>query len=147
MGEVTKPPVLGRPCKYCLAAYPILFENGETDTCEFTHRDDQRVYDLARKFAKVFQQQRPTDEQVGWFLDDADAVVDDFDPAPEKWLVRRLPDLKSGEFDVRMRINGVTYVCPPGGKDCKAMPVRLSVYRQQRREADAGYQPQLGGDL
>ena len=124
-----------RPCRFCLAAYPILFEDGETTDCEFTHRDDQRVYDLAAALARVFQQRVPTDEQVAWFLDDADAVVDDFSPAPAKWRVRRLPETRYDEFDARLRINDVTYVIPAACKE-KTTPVRLATYRGWQREAD-----------
>jgi hypothetical protein len=123
---------MSRPCRYCLAAYPIL----EGEECERTHRDEQRVYDLATAMAALFQQRPPTDEQVGWFLDDADAVIDDFDPTPHKWRLRRLPDDFS-EFDVRFRINDVTYVCQAGDKCEKALPVRLSTLREWQREADA----------
>ena len=124
----------GRPCKYCLAAYPILFEDGDATACEWEHRDEPRIYDLATAMAAVFQRNQPTDEQVGWFLSDADAVVDDFGPAPAKWKVRRLPD--SGlEFVGRMRINDVTYVLLDGCKE-KVPPVRLSILRERQREAD-----------
>ena len=68
--------------------------------------------------------------------DDADAVVDDFDPVPEKWRLRRLPENNFAEFDCRFRINDVTYVIQAGGKDCKPLPVRLSTYRGWQREAD-----------
>jgi hypothetical protein len=74
---------MARPCKYCLAAYPILYEGGETTACEWEHRDEQRVYDLAAAMARAFQPRPNTDEQIGWFLQDADAVVDDFGPARE----------------------------------------------------------------
>jgi hypothetical protein len=123
-----------RPCRYCLAAYPILFQDGSTTACQWEHRDDQRVYDLARKLASIYQQRSPTDEQVQWFLADADAVVDDFDPAPEKWRVRKLPD-GNFEFDMRFRVNDVTYVVQAGGKE-RETPVRLSLLRQWQREAD-----------
>ena len=122
---------MSRPCRYCLAAYPTVAD----EVCEYTHRDEQRVYDLATAMASVFQHRPPTDEQVGWFVDDADAVVDDFDPVPAKWRVRKLPNDFS-EFDVRMRINDVTYVCQPGDKS-KELPVRLSTYRSWLREAEA----------
>jgi len=122
---------MARPCQYCLAAYPTVAD----EVCEDTHRDEQRVYGLATAMAAVFQHRPPSDEQVGWFVDDADAVVDDFDPPPAKWRVRRLP-YGNGEFDVRMRINDVTYVCQPGDKS-KELPVRLSTLRQWQREAEA----------
>jgi len=124
-----------RPCRYCLAAYPILFENGDASSCEFEHRDEQRIYDLAIAMARVFQQREPTDEQVAWFLEDADAVVDDFDPVPVRWRVRKLPD--SDEFVARLRICDVTYVIEHGGHKVKTVPVRLATLRQWQREADA----------
>jgi hypothetical protein len=127
---------VSRPCRYCLAAYPILFEDGDVTSCEWEHRDEQRVYDLATALARIFQQHHPTDEQVGWFLQDADAIVDDFDPVPGKWRVRKLPPGKSGEFIMRFRVNDVTYVVEEGGKD-KSNPVRLSTLRQWQREAEA----------
>lgn len=123
-----------RPCKFCLAAYPILFEDGDVTACEWEHRDEQRVYDLATAMARIFQPRPNTDEQVGWFLQDADAVVDDFDPVPTKWRVRKLPD-DYGEFDARFRINDVTYVLQAGGKE-KTVPVRLSTLRSWQREAN-----------
>ena len=126
---------MARPCRFCLAAYPILFENGETDSCEFEHRDDPRVYALARKLATVYQQPRPTDEQVAWFLADADAVIDHFDPPPGKWKIRTLPLGKSCEFVMRFRLNGVTYVVQDGDKEA-CHPVRLADLRQWQREAD-----------
>lgn len=126
---------MSRPCRYCLAAYPILFDAGDISTCELTHRDEQRVYDLATAMARLFQQRHPTDEQVGWFVDDADAVVDDFDPVPEKWRLRKLPD--TSEFDCRFRINEVTYVVQAGGHKSKELPVRLSRLRGWQREANA----------
>ena len=126
---------MARPCKYCLAAYPILFEDGDVTECEFAHRDDPRVYALAAAMARIFQPRPNTDEQVAWFLQDADAVVDDFDPAPEKWRVRKLPDGKSDEFTARMRINDVTYVIRDGCKE-HVPPVRLSTLREWQREAN-----------
>ena len=125
---------VSRPCKYCLAAYPILFEDGDISSCEFEHRDERRIYDLALAMARVFQARTPSDEQVQWFLGDADAVVDDFDPQPERWRIRRLPDGKNDDFVMRFRINDVTYVIQDG--DEKMDPVRLSTLRQWQREAD-----------
>ena len=121
-----------RPCRYCTAAYPSVAD----EVCEYTHRDEQRVYDLATAMAAVFQHRPPTDEQVGWFVDDADAVVDDFDPPPQKWRVRKLPDGHYDEFVCRFRVNDVTYVIQDGDKS-KELPVRLSALRQWQREAEA----------
>lgn len=127
---------MSRPCRFCLAAYPILFEDGETTACEWEHRDEERIYVLARKMASVFQQPGPTDEQVAWFLADADAVVDDFDPLPEKWKLRRLPEGSSDDgFVMRFRLNDVTYVVQDGGKE-REHPVRLSVLRAAQKQAN-----------
>jgi hypothetical protein len=127
---------MSRPCRFCLVAYPILFEDGDVTSCEWEHRDEQRVYNLAAAMARIFQPRPNTDEQVAWFLQDADAIVDDFDPVPAKWRVRKLPPGKSGEFIMRFRVNDVTYVVQEGCKE-KTNPVRLSRLRQAQREADA----------
>jgi hypothetical protein len=48
--------------------------------------DQIRVtYELATAMARLFQSRTPSDEQIGWFMEDAEAVVGDFDPPPEKW--------------------------------------------------------------
>jgi hypothetical protein len=121
-----------RPCRYCVAAYPEL----AAEICEWEHRDEPRIYELATAMAAVFQQRPPSDEQVCWFLSDADAVVDDFDPVPEKWRIRKLPPTRGDEFVARFRINDVTYVLRDGDKE-KVPPVRLSTLRGWQREADA----------
>ena len=122
---------MSRPCRYCNAAYPTCAD----EICiDFVHRDERRVYDLAIAMASLFQQRPPTDEQVGWFVEDANAVVDDFDPVPEKWRLRKLPLGKYDEFIARFRINDVTYILQDGEKE-KTTPVRLSTYRSWLREA------------
>lgn len=117
-----------RPCRYCIAAYEF-----DAADCEAVHRDEQRIYDLAEAMAKLFQARHPSDEQVGWFLEDADAVVDDFDPTPDRWRLRRLPN-RFEQFVARFRINDVTYVIEDG--EGYSPPVRLSTFRQWEREAD-----------
>lgn len=124
---------MSRPCRYCLAVCLTIAD----EICdEFYHRDTQPLYDLATALAAVFQHRPPTDEQVGWFVDDAEAVIRDFDPLPEKWRIRRLPEARYTEFDCRFRVNDVTYVVQAGDKS-KELPVRLSTYRQWMREANA----------
>lgn len=120
-----------RPCRFCRAAY-----GDDADLCEFAHQDmSPNLTALASEMARVFQQEDPTDEQVGWFMEDADAVVSDFDPAPERWKIRKLPLSEYGEFVARFRINEVTYVIEDGEGHCA--PVRLSTYREWQHEADA----------
>lgn len=132
-----------RPCRFCVAVWtgwsnrperagdmpPTL---PEPDDCEFEHRDDPRVYALGE--AMAFQGTRtPTDEQIGWFLADANDVVDDFDPPPERWRVRKLPESANDHeqgIEVRLRINDVTYVALEGGKECRGSVMRLSTFRE-----------------
>lgn len=139
--------VEGRPCKYCVANWA-----GQTgqfgrarivptpQDCEMTHRDDARVYALALAMAKVMQHRDPTDEQISYFLADADEVVDDFDPAPERWRVRKLP-MSDGDYDqgidVRLRINDVTYVALEGGKGDRGSVVKLSTFRSWHKDGGA----------
>lgn len=134
-----------RPCRFCIANWagmtgklggePIL---PTAEDCRFDHRDDQRVYDLARAMASVMQRRNPSDEQIAWFLGDADDMVDDFNPTPERWRVRRLPasagDPDDG-IDIRLRINDVTYVGLEGGKDSRGSVVRLATFRSWRNDA------------
>ncbi|TBL44264.1 hypothetical protein EYA84_02140 [Verrucosispora sp. SN26_14.1] len=131
-----------RPCRYCVAnwteittrhkipgADPIL---PSAEDCEFDHRDDPRVYDLATAMARVMQDRNPSDAQIAYFLGDADDVVDDFDPTPDRWRVRKLPesarDHEQG-IEARLRINDVTYVALEGGKDSRGSVVKLTEFR------------------
>jgi hypothetical protein len=106
----------------------------DAQDCGWTHQHDDPVfYALATKMAAVYCQTRtPTDEQIGWWLDAADAIVDDFKPPPERWRLRKLPD--TDEFEARFRLNDVTYVLQEGGKGEVAQPVRLSTLRAWDRE-------------
>jgi hypothetical protein len=131
-----------RPCRYCIASWAGVTHRlpGDQDRepirpdatdCAMEHRDDQRVYDLAQAMAKVLQDRHPTDEQIAWFLADADEVVDDFDPVPKRWRVRKLPaSANDGDqgIEVRLRINDVTYVVLEGGKDCRGNVVLLATF-------------------
>lgn len=138
------------PCRYCVANWKgMTARTGggieilpTVDDCQSAHRDDPRVYALAEAFAKAIQGQPPTDEQAAWFLEDADEVVDDFDPPPARWSVRKLPNAKSdeeNEIECRFRINGVTYVALEGGKDTRGSLMPLSTFREHLREANRSY--------
>lgn len=149
MREHSPPYVAGeRPCRFCVANWAGVSARGgggepirpDPEDCEQAHRDDPRVYGLARAMAKAMQDRYPSDEQVAWFLEDADEVVDDFDPPPDRWRVRRLPESANDGpdgIDARVRINDVTYVVLEGGKDCRGSVVRLSTFRQQLREVES----------
>jgi hypothetical protein len=112
-------------CSYMAAAYPTLDAD---DTCH-SHRHEDRVVALARAMAVEFQRPEPSDEQIAWFLDDADAVIDDFAPAPEAWEITdhvTMPNEPPGIVD-RFRINGVEYVLQDAEWE-PARPVRLTTY-------------------
>jgi hypothetical protein len=117
-----------RPCRYCLAAYPAVAD----ETCQFEHRDDQRIYDLAAALAAVFQPEPLTDEKTCWFLGDADAIVDDFGPDTGQWQIGQMPD--DPEFAMCFEVNGETYIVQDG--DDHVTPVRLSTFRQWQQEAE-----------
>jgi hypothetical protein len=112
-------------CSYMAAAYPTLDAD---DTCH-SHRHEDRIVTLARAMAVEFQRPDPSDEQIAWFLDDADAVIDDFVPAPEAWQITdhvTMPEEPPGIVD-RFRINGVEYVLQDADWE-PARPVRLTTY-------------------
>lgn len=96
-------------CRYMQAAYPTL---DAEDTCS-EHRHDEPTFALARAMAAAFQQPAPTDEQIGWCLDNAAAVVDDFNPPPWAWSVTapELTDEPGLEFT--LWINSHEYVLQP----------------------------------
>lgn len=124
-----------RPCRFCSANYG---ECVDAEMCEMTHeRPAEAVSPLAAAMARIFQQRNPTDAQVGYFMQDADEVIGDFDPLPEKWRVRKLPMSESDEFIQRFRINEVTYVIEDG--EGFIPPVRLATLRAQQKEAEARY--------
>jgi hypothetical protein len=128
MTENAASPVSDRPCRYCRAAW-----GNDPELCEFAHHNTPGLVELATAMARLFQSRTPSDEQIGWFMEDAEAVVGDFDPPPDKWRLRKLPN-SSDQFVARFRINDVTYVIEDG--EGHIPPVRLSTLRQWEREAD-----------
>jgi len=144
-----------RPCRYCIANWtgmsnripgrttPPILPTGQD--CEWNHeRNDQPLYDLATVLARVFTGDRqPCDEQIGWYLLDAEDVLGDYDalPLPGRWRVRKLPEsANDGErgIDIRLRVNEVTYVGLEGGKDSRGSLVKLSTFREWHREGNHG---------
>lgn len=97
-------------CRYMAAAYPTLTAE---DTCT-DHRHDDATFALARAFAVACQSPEPSDEQVGWMLADAAAVVDDFVPTPSTWTVTEPQEAHETGLDFTLTINGAAYVVQPG---------------------------------
>jgi hypothetical protein len=118
-------------CRYMQAAYPDL---SAEDTCEGFHRHEDRVYNLARAIAAAVHECEPSDEQVAWFLNDADAVVDDFTPTPETWEVvnHGYPEEEPG-LNFAMRVNGVEYVAQESEWE-PATPVKRETWESWTRK-------------
>jgi hypothetical protein len=93
-------------CRYLRAAYPSLDAD---DTCS-EHRHDEPTFALARAMAAAFQQPDPTDEQIGWCMDDAAAVVGDFDPPLTDWIVTEPQVTDEPGLDFTLNVNGIEYV-------------------------------------
>lgn len=94
-------------CTFIKAAYPTMAED---DMMCAQHRHEPRVFTLARAMAEVFQNPEPSDEQVAWFLDDADAIVDDFPPQQERWEIVDGGMPKESGLDHQFTLNGVAFV-------------------------------------
>ena len=116
-------------CRYMQAAYPDLIAE---DTCQ-EHRHEERVYDLARAIAAEIHKCDPSDEQVAWFLDDADAVVDDFTPTPETWKVVNHGYPEEYGLIHAMRINGTEYVIQDSDWE-PATPIKRELWDSWRAE-------------
>lgn len=96
-------------CQFMAAAYPSL---DAEDTCS-EHRHDGATFALAKAFAVACQSPDPTDEQIGWMLDDAAAVVDDFDPHPNAWVVTEPKETDEPGLEFTLTVNERPYVIQP----------------------------------
>ena len=56
-------------CKYCVAA-------GMADYCGLMGPHDERTQSIARQLARMVEQEEPSDQQVGYFMDDACEVAE-----------------------------------------------------------------------
>lgn len=121
-------------CRYMAAAYPIL---AAEDTCGWAdHRHDEPTFSLARAFAVAFQTPDPSDEQVGWFLEDAASVVDDYDPPPAAWVVTEPQLTQESGLDFTLTVNGKPYVIQESGHKEPSHPVSRTSWETWSREAD-----------
>ena len=115
-------------CQYMAAAYPTL---SAEESCS-GHRHEPRVFALAEALANVCQSD-VTDEKVGWFVDDAEAVIDDFDPAPSEWSVTE-PELSDRiGVEQEFRINDQPYVLPASEWE-PSPPVSLATWLKWHEE-------------
>ncbi len=119
------------PCRFIAAAYP-------GQEC-FDHRHEARVFDLSRTLAAATHKTAdPTDEQAAWFLADADAVVDDFDPTPPEWVVTAAEISNEPGLDFTLTINGRAYVVQDnGGSGEVCNPVARDVWESWHAEDEA----------
>ena len=124
----------GDQCRYMAAAYPDL---DAADTCDsLDHRHDEPTFALARALAVAVQQQSvATDEEVAWFLEDAAAVVDDFDPKPWAWSVTTPEPTDEPGLDFTLWINSRAYVIQPAEQE-EARPVSRAEWERWVAEAE-----------
>ena len=121
-------------CRYHAAAYPELEAR---DTCD-DHRDDTRLYDLARTFAVACSHPEPSDEVIAWFIEDAEAVIDDFPPEMTAWVVTTPTppsEEESFQLDFTLTINGEAYVIQQSEWE-SARPVKRSTWESWLEEAE-----------
>lgn len=127
-------------CVYMQAAYQTL----GADACGFGHRHEPRVFSLARALAVAFQPEPTTDERIAWFLNDADAIVDDFPDVTDAWIVDDL-EIEYDEdldepvlpgIDKQFKVNGVEYVVQASDLG-PATPVKRMTYESWLEREDA----------
>jgi hypothetical protein len=113
------------------AAYPTLTAE---DTCEDFHRHEPRVFALAKALARAFQSEPISDEKIAWFLNDADAIVDDFGgPEWDDWTVAIIDGPLPHGLDKRLMVNGVEYVLPAAEWE-PSVPVKRETWESWLQE-------------
>lgn len=115
---------MSEQCKFIEAAYPTM--SGDPMMCA-GHRHEPRVFALARVMATAFQKPEPSDEQIAWFLDDADAVVDDFPREQSQWVIVDGGEPKESGLTHQFTLNGVAYVLQDSDWE-PAHPVKRETY-------------------
>lgn len=123
--------------RYCLAAWGL---PSRDDEC-WQHKHTPRIESLARALATQVNGDDPTDAEIGGWMDDAAAMVDD-NPGAIDWRITEfrvganLDDVhaRGEEFEevprsltARFRLNGIEYVVPEAEFE-PAAPVRLATY-------------------
>lgn len=103
--------VLDEPvCRYCLAAWGDIYHGHGCG-------HDERHAEVARQIAAKVHGHEPTDEEIGWFIEDAEhicAVVTDEHPVLTRWDSRTMRLVVNGHrFRVADEGGGLLYVGPP----------------------------------
>lgn len=117
-------------CKYMEAAYPLLGDEACSE-----HQHDVSTFELAKALAVVCQSPNPSDEQIAWFLDDAGAVVSDFDPTPTEWEITGLTHSYVVGLDFVLRINDKPYVIPQSDWE-PSHPISLAEWQSWHRSEE-----------
>ena len=95
-------------CEACTAAWGDIGSN-----CADRH--GSAVLALAARLAEVCQHPDPTLQQVGWFTDDAEAVLDIMGQQDKWTVVFTLESARSPDgYDPIIEINGVKFRCGEG---------------------------------
>jgi hypothetical protein len=118
-----------RPCRYCVAAYDFT-----TEECGWAHaHNTPELHALAVALTRMFgSDNQQDDETVGWFMEDAQAIYEDFKRIPKTWAVERL-ECDDQHFVAKFNVNRAVYIIEDGEGHCT--PVRLSEWRRWQREA------------
>lgn len=122
-------------CRYMAAAYPSL--TGDESCSE--HEHNAPTFALARALTEAIQEAEPTDEQIGWALDDAAAIIGDFDPAPLTWTVTKPQISRETGIDFTFEVNGIDYIVQPSGDGEIQHPI-------SREEFDSWFEDDDGWD-
>lgn len=96
-----------KQCKYMEIAYPTL--DGD-DTCSLHSHDNTHVPVVAYELSSIFQEELTTDETIAWFLDDAQAIVDEFESWVGSWDIRRSDLPVPSGCVMGLWVNGVEFV-------------------------------------
>lgn len=97
-------------CRFMAAAYPML--NGY-DTCQGFHRHEKATFDLAAALAAKYQDTpTPSMEQVAWFLNDAQSIIDKLVDVPDAWHVEDSRLSVPRGCDHALTVGGVEFLIP-----------------------------------
>lgn len=117
---------MSEQCSYMRAAYPDL--DGE-DTCEGFHEHEPSTFALATELARIFQSQT-TKERTAWFLNDAQAVINQAGPQTS-WRVKKSALPIPRGCDSGLIINGTQYLIPESEWE-PSLPIKRDEWLAER---------------